>query len=88
MHGCLTSFHRPQLLPGGAHRSACWWCHQNPRCAEFWTVGPGCTGPCVNSETSHEVMSIGPVDRLQHFVLFSVHQICNELTRCYFKGVN
>ena len=57
-------------------------------CAEFRIVGPGGTGPCVDGETSHEVISIGPADRLQHFVLFSIHQICNELERCYFKGVD
>ena len=55
--------------------------------AEVWTVGPGHTGPCVDGETSLEVVSIGPSDRLQHFVLFSTHQICNELTRCYFNCV-
>ena len=57
-------------------------------CAEFRIMGPGGTGPCMDGETSHEVMSIGPADRLQHFVLFSIHQICNELERYYFKSVN
>ena len=31
-------------------------------CAEFRIVGPGGTGPGVDGETSHEVMSIGPAD--------------------------
>ena len=31
-------------------------------CAEFRIVGPGGTGPCMDGETSLEVMSIGPAD--------------------------
>ena len=31
-------------------------------CAELGIMGPGRTGPCMDDETSHEVMSIRPAD--------------------------